>query len=483
VRATVSNLVGADATNLSVGSADIDEVESGVVESGSVSSATHVQDGDLFVYRRQITLNYSQRGADCITLPIGLPDFPVLVSYTDATLKTVAYGGHVQNVNGYDIIFRAADGVTHLDHEMEKYDGFAGQVIAWVRIPSLFAGDTDTTIYMYYDNPAVTLDTANPTGVWDTSYKAVWHLKEATGATATDSTTTPNNGTPNGSPTQQTGQIDGSLLFNPASSQYVNVTNSTDLQLATNMTISAWVNTTVAASDTQYRLIVAKWKTDPLDKNYWFGKYCIAGPSSELRFNVNDSEYVSTAWTNINNGAWHHVVGVADAANLLLRIFVDGTQQNTAAYSGTSQTGTSDLQIGKSPDDSLQLWNGGIDEVRVSSIARDACWLGTEYNNWSAPATFFTMAAESLAGPTAVEMVSLDAEAYAGRGVLVSWRTGFEVDNLGFHVYREQGGQRVRLTPSLVAGSALFSQDDYGRFIGEMTGLARDKRARKEVRV
>jgi hypothetical protein len=243
----------------------------------------------------------------------------------------------------------------------------------------------------------------------------------------------------------------------PASSQYVNVTSSTDLQLATNMTISAWVNTTVAASDTctprcrqTGRRILWTRTTGSAST--------AAGPSSELRFNVNDSEYVSTAWTNINNGAWHHVVGVADAASLLLRIFVDGTQRNTAAYSGTSQTGTSDLQIGKSPDDSLQLWNGGIDEVRVSSIARDACWLGTEFNNWSAPATFFTMAAESLAGPTAVALVSLDATAHPGRGVLVSWRTGYEVDNLGFHVYREVGGERVRLTPSLVAGSALFAE-------------------------
>jgi len=38
----------------------------------------------------------------------------------------------------------------------------------------------------------------------------------------------------------------------------------------------------------------------------------------------------------------------------------------------------------------------------------------------------------------------------------VSWRTGYEVDNLGFHVYREVNGQQVRVTPGLVAGSALF---------------------------
>ena len=35
------------------------------------------------------------------------------------------------------------------------------------------------------------------------------------------------------------------------------------------------------------------------------------------------------------------------------------------------------------------------------------------------------------------------------------WKTGSEVRNLGFNVYREQGGTRVRLNPSLIAGSAL----------------------------
>ncbi len=38
---------------------------------------------------------------------------------------------------------------------------------------------------------------------------------------------------------------------------------------------------------------------------------------------------------------------------------------------------------------------------------------------------------------------------------LIRWRTGYEIDNLGFNVYREAGGQRIKLNPSLVAGSAL----------------------------
>jgi hypothetical protein len=77
--------------------------------------------------------------------------------------------------------------------------------------------------------------------------------------------------------------------------------------------------------------------------------------------------------------------------------------------------------------------------------------------HWVAFGPSGSVGGESLLGPTAIELVSLEASEVPGRGVLVSWRTGYEVDNLGFHVYREVNGERVRLTPSLVAGSALFA--------------------------
>ena len=40
--------------------------------------------------------------------------------------------------------------------------------------------------------------------------------------------------------------------------------------------------------------------------------------------------------------------------------------------------------------------------------------------------------------------------------VVLLWKTGREVHNLGFNIYREQGGERVQLNPSLIAGSALL---------------------------
>jgi len=44
-----------------------------------------------------------------------------------------------------------------------------------------------------------------------------------------------------------------------------------------------------------------------------------------------------------------------------------------------------------------------------------------------------------------------------GGVVSLQWQTGFEVDNLGFNLYRETDGQRVKINPSLIAGSALLA--------------------------
>jgi hypothetical protein len=59
-------------------------------------------------------------------------------------------------------------------------------------------------------------------------------------------------------------------------------------------------------------------------------------------------------------------------------------------------------------------------------------------------------------GPSAVKLVSFNATSYKGGQVLLEWRTGFEVHNLGFNIYREQAGLRRRITPQMVAGSALM---------------------------
>jgi hypothetical protein len=56
--------------------------------------------------------------------------------------------------------------------------------------------------------------------------------------------------------------------------------------------------------------------------------------------------------------------------------------------------------------------------------------------------------------PTLTQVDLLSANGYAD-GTTVNWKTGMEVDNLGFNVYRDDGGKRTRVNSHLIAGSAL----------------------------
>jgi hypothetical protein len=87
--------------------------------------------------------------------------------------------------------------------------------------------------------------------------------------------------------------------------------------------------------------------------------------------------------------------------------------------------------------------NANTDYIVVTSGSNNATQ-GTFNNQISGPGT-----------PTIVKLIAFSASGYAD-GVLLAWRTGYEVDNLGFRLYRDEGEQRRPLTP-LLAGSALLA--------------------------
>jgi hypothetical protein len=156
-----------------------------------------------FAYHKSITVQSGQVSNGPLT------NFPMLVSMTDPNLATTAYGGHVASYNAgtndpWDIVFLALDDTTcggtgtspcKLNHEIETYVASTGQLVAWVGLPSINNG---TVIYMYYGNSCMPSSTQNASGVWDSNYKGVWHLKETgTGVSGEykDSTSSGDNGT------------------------------------------------------------------------------------------------------------------------------------------------------------------------------------------------------------------------------------------------------------------------------------------------
>ncbi|KPJ58234.1 MAG: hypothetical protein AMJ46_14495, partial [Latescibacteria bacterium DG_63] len=183
-----------------------------------------------------------------------LTDFAVLISIaSDDDLRTTGYSGHVVHADGYDIIFRASDGITQLDHEVEKYVPSTGELVAWVRIPTL-SGSSDTTIYLYYGNSTITSPTENPTGVWSNGYVGVWHLAESSGD-ALDSTSYETNGALSGGVTQgATGKVGPAYAFDGIDSQ-VDMGDPSDghLDFGTgSFTVEIWINRDSSMTTDQY---------------------------------------------------------------------------------------------------------------------------------------------------------------------------------------------------------------------------------------
>jgi hypothetical protein len=77
-------------------------------------------------------------------------------------------------------------------------------------------------------------------------------------------------------------------------------------------------------------------------------------------------------------------------------------------------------------------------------------------------ATEITYLALGPLGATAVKLEAFKATRLPNGWTRLEWRTGYEVDNVGFRVYREQNGQRVRITPSIVPGTAIIGSTGRG---------------------
>src|SRR6266571_3245031 len=183
-----------------------------------------------YLYKKQITIDHTKvsGGSD-------LSNFPLLVSITDVSLKTAENGGRVQSVSGFDIIFTNSTETIKLDHEVQSYTASTGKIVMWVRLPTLSAS-VDTVIYLYYGNIGVSTSQSNPTGVWNTNYKGVWHLGEISGS-ALDSTSY------------------------GASGNYVSVTNPSDGHLnfgVSSFGYSGWLNIAAAPAASNWYLWLYK---------------------------------------------------------------------------------------------------------------------------------------------------------------------------------------------------------------------------------
>lgn len=314
--------------------------------------------------------------------PIDLTNFPVLINITsDNNLQTVANGGRVQNANGWDIIFTLLDGVTKLDHQIEKYISTTGEYVAYVKVPSVSTTYT-TYIYMYYGKAGVA---ANPslTSVWDTNYKGVYHFH----SDYLDKTSTGNNGTNFGTTNLSCKVANGINQDNTVTRRVQIGTSGWD---ANSGTIELWGK---PASFLGTETYFFGHTTFPAYNNR-IQIYCI---NTYLRIGIGNNHAIGGNIALLTAGTWNHIVLTWTGAGGTgtFNVLVNGVLVYTGAYAAftTLQTYGDVGNDGNSATRNEAL-RGDIDEFFVSNIQRTNDWEITCFNNQSSPSTFYSITSE-----------------------------------------------------------------------------------------
>ena len=345
-----------------------------------------------WAYRKSITIHGSQVAGS-------LTDFPVLVSLaSDPELAASA------RADGKGIVFTAADGTTKLSHEVESFTKATGTLVAWVKVPSLTAGQ-DTLLWMYYGNVG-TDDQQDVANTWSANYNAVWHLKE-TGAGAAneykDSAGT-NHGQGGGGtaaqvPTRALGLMSYGQDFDATNDNIPAGSGAgVDDIFAAGGTVSAWIYPTGIGENSEGR-VADKSNSNVNGGGGWgFATYTNNVMTFRKGFGTTHGAWRTPAGS-ITLNAWNHVaVTYTHGVGNDPVIYINGVSQAITEFSTPVGLVQSDaartMTIGNLAGAQSRTFDGIIDEVRASKTIRTPQWIQTEYTNQHDPGSFLSTGGE-----------------------------------------------------------------------------------------
>ena len=322
-------------------------------------------------------------------------DFPVLIKITDTDLQGCL-------ANGYDIKFYESTESTQLKHERVFFDNSTGELLAWVKIPSL-SGSVDTVFYMYYEYPSETVDQADPENTWDDHYMMVQHMQAANWG-ATDDSTSNNNDADgeSGDPTyQQTGKIRKCVDFD--GSDYIRFGGAASLK-PTNVTIEAWGKRDASVNARTFFQMPYDDGGDWNAPYVAYGLHRSAAGAITMHVNHGGTYHGVTDGAALTVGEWYHLVGTFDGSTITF--YKNGSDVAHEDYSGDiTYSGTPLLLVGmRSIPAAGEWWIGGAEELRISDILRSANWISTEYESQNDPANFMGFGSEESPPPVAAKI-------------------------------------------------------------------------------
>ena len=199
-----------------------------------------------------------------------------------------------------------------------------------------------------------------------TNVVALYHFD----GNANDDSGNGNDGINNGA-TFNTGKLGQGAVFDGVN-DYVDAGNDNSLKLNNDFTVSVWVKPESTQEEAQVGIIIGGYYSSPY--------YGIRYQNSRARFLIYDGTQNPNIPSNlINDGAWHHIVGVRDVGADTLSLYEDGVQISSIEDTTTGSIEfTNSFHIGRDRD---SWFNGTIDEVIIYNKVLNSSEVSELYNS------------------------------------------------------------------------------------------------------
>jgi hypothetical protein len=287
--------------------------------------------------------------------------------------------------NNKKLMITTSDGTTPCYTEIEGWDAYSELANLWIKAPTIVSG-TDTELYLYYDKNQ--LDNDHYVGdvgelpareVWDDSFIGVWHLSQdptIAGACIKDSTSSANDGTPNGS---------------------MNINDLVDAKIGKGLDFDGgndYISAVGYEVDTYSIGGIMKRDGVPTTWETLFG----FSDSSLQRWeiSIDTSGYLSMAYagsyrkassTTVIDDQYYRIYGTYDGSTA--KMYVNGQNITLGSVQGANPADDASV-LGIAERSSSNLFFEGIlDEVQVCSGVRSPAWIKADYYNcWNNFITF-----------------------------------------------------------------------------------------------
>ncbi|MBW2971001.1 DUF2341 domain-containing protein [Candidatus Woesearchaeota archaeon] len=314
--------------------------------------------------RIKLTFSYNQRDQE-------LDDFPVLVMLNSSRIDYADF-----QPNGIDIRFVDNDNTTELSYHIENFTK-SGNSWIWVKVPNIPASRDDDYIWMYYQNKTGVPDVQDKAGTYDSNFIGVWHLNEGMAGKSNpdvykDSTANNIHGGDNVSDVGKEGVIGYGQQLTALTDDNIGMEYAIPNGP---FTLEVWFYPTVI--EDVVRVI--------FDKN-WAKSY-MRLQNNQLTFRAQNDLGVGfsrSCWEINSADQWYYASGVINEAPNWLRIYLNGDE--TSCNGEITYSGTVDFTPG--PEITFgdyfwgrgnYPWNGSLDEIRMSKVARQPHWLAASY--------------------------------------------------------------------------------------------------------